>query len=193
MCSIHTTATPVSRRSRIVATNASTSASVRPPAISSRSNSRGSVASARASSRRLRSSSVSAPAGSVGATQHADPLERLDGGRLDDARGGRPPRPPRSERRADEHVLEDGETLERTRDLRGASDAHVAADVCRTTRHVDAVERHRAGVGPQVAGDQVEQRRLAGAVGPDDPDRVTLGDLERQTVDDREAAEPFGQ
>ena len=60
-------------------------------------------------------------------------------------------------------------------------------------RHVDAVERHRAGVGPQVAGDQVEQRRLAGTVGPDDPDRVTLGDLERQTVDDREAAEPFGQ
>ena len=54
----------------------------------------------------------------VGAAQHAEPVERLDGGRLDDARGRRPPRPPRSERRADEHVLEDGETLERTRDLR---------------------------------------------------------------------------
>ena len=51
----------------------------------------------------------------------------------------------------------------------------------------------RARVGPQVTGDQVEQRCLAGAVGPDDPDRVTLGDLERETVDDGQAAEPLGQ
>ena len=65
--------------------------------------------------------------------------------------------------------------------------------MCGAARDVDSVESHRAGVGPEVTGDQVEQRGLPGTVRPDDPDGVTLGDLERQAVDDREAAEPFGQ
>ena len=129
----------------------------------------------------------------VGTAEHADSFEGPDGGRLDGARGRRAPRPPRSERRAHQRVLEHGEALERTRDLGGAPDAHVTPDVGRTARHVDTVERHRAGVGAQVAGDEVEQRGLAGTVRSDDPDGVTLGDLERQPIDDREAAEPLGQ
>src|SRR5881296_921056 len=62
MCSIHRMATPRSRMSPTTRTSAWTSGSLRPPAISSNSSTRGPVASARASSRRLRSSSVSAPA-----------------------------------------------------------------------------------------------------------------------------------
>ena len=61
-CSIQTTASPSARILRTMATRASTSGSVRPPATSSSSNSFGPVASALAISSRLRWSNVSCPA-----------------------------------------------------------------------------------------------------------------------------------
>ena len=43
---------------------------------------------------------------------------------------------------------------------------------------VDAVERDAAAVGADGAGDQVEQRGLAGAVRADDAERLALRDVE---------------
>src|SRR5581483_5853836 len=50
-----------------------------------------------------------------------------------------------------------------------------------------------AGGRREVAGDQVEQRRLAGAVGPDDAGDRALGDREGDLADRRQAAEVLGQ
>ena len=41
---------------------------------------------------------------------------------------------------------------------------------------VAAVEADLAGIGREAAGDQVEQRRLAGAVRPDDAERLARRD-----------------
>ena len=46
--------------------------------------------------------------------------------------------------------------------------------------------------GGSVAGDQVEQRRLAGAVRPDDAERLALGQLEGHRVGDLQSAEALG-
>ena len=47
-------------------------------------------------------------------------------------------------------------------------------------------------VGGEDARDHVEQRRLAGAVRPDDAADLALGDVERHLVDGDEAAEALG-
>ena len=58
---------------------------------------------------------------------------------------------------------------------------------------VVAVEHDRAVVGGQEAGDEVEQRRLAGAVGPDEPeDLARVRASKRDVVDGGDAAEALG-
>ena len=47
---------------------------------------------------------------------------------------------------------------------------------------------HRAGVGVLDAGEQPQQRRLALAVAPDDPDAVALGEPERHVAQHRARA-----
>ena len=54
---------------------------------------------------------------------------------------------------------------------------------------VAAVEPDRAGVGPVEPGDEIEQRRLAGAVRADDADELALGDVEIDAIDGGQAAE----
>ena len=49
-------------------------------------------------------------------------------------------------------------------------------------------EPHRPGVGRQRAGQHAEQRRLAGAVGADQPDPRAAGDAGREIVDHGEVA-----
>ena len=184
MCSIQMMEMPSLWRSLMVAMRASTSPSVSPPAISSRSRTLGSPASARASSSRLRSSSGSVPAcwlalaesrvsSSVSyaalvarAFRHVPPV------------GG-----------ADEHVLEHAHVRERLRDLERTADALAAAILPRDTGDVLAVETDPTLVGPIHAGDQVEQRGLAGAVRPDDAQCFSVVQLHAQVVDDLHAAE----
>ena len=48
------------------------------------------------------------------------------------------------------------------------------------------VDRDRARVGLDDAGEQLEQRRLARAVAPDDADGLPVRDLERDAVERRE-------
>ena len=61
---------------------------------------------------------------------------------------------------------------ERLRDLVGAADAERGSAGAAERGDVAAVELDAAGVGAHVAADQVEQRRLARAVGPEDAQRL---------------------
>jgi hypothetical protein len=59
--------------------------------------------------------------------------------------------------------------------------------------HVDAVEQDLAGVRLQRAGDQVEERALAGAVGADHRGERAVSEVERDIVRRLDAAECFGK
>jgi hypothetical protein len=61
---------------------------------------------------------------------------------------------------------------------------------CRlATRDVATVELDLARVRPEQPGDDVEQRRLAGAVGTDQPRDVTDLDVDRHVAERLQAAE----
>src|SRR5207248_3105052 len=66
------------------------------------------------------------------------------------------------------HVLEYGEPGIDVDALEGAGDAQAHDLLRRQADQVAALERHGALVGPQMAGDEIEERRLAGAIGTDD-------------------------
>ena len=83
----------------------------------------------------------------------------------------------RDERRL--HVLEHGEPREDVGALERAADAEPADVVRRQAGDVAPVQDDGAGVGAQVAGDQVEERRLARAVGADDRRDLAAGHAER--------------
>ena len=53
-------------------------------------------------------------------------------------------------------------------------------------------EPHRAGVGLDLAGEQLEQRRLAGTVGADDRGDAPRRELERERIVGDQGAEPLG-
>src|SRR5499425_2443748 len=76
------------------------------------------------------------------------------------------------------HVLEDSHAAPQLRELKCACDAHAGVDVWRTAAHLLAAHQHAAGVRVEVAGQHVDQRGLAGAIGADEPDEVALGDRE---------------
>jgi len=81
-----------------------------------------------------------------------------------------------------QEIFEHREILERTRYLKRAPDAGDATGAGRRARDVLAVEMHGAGIGPQHAGDEIEQRRLAGAVWSDDAKRFAARDFKRDAV-----------
>ena len=104
---------------------------------------------------------------------------------------GLPHLPPASVR-ADEHVLEHGHRPEELDVLERAryALAHDLVRGCLEDRR--AVEQHLAGVRPVEARDDVEGRRLAGAVRPDEARDVSLLDLERHAVERDDSAEAQG-
>ncbi len=90
---------------------------------------------------------------------------------------------------SDEHVLEDGEPCERLRQLERPDHAPAGDPERRDPDEGPAVEVPRPVLGSVEPGEQVEQRRLAGAVRSDERrDRAPL-DLEVLDVDGLEAAE----
>ena len=91
--------------------------------------------------------------------------------------------------RADHHVLRHREARERLQDLERAGDAEVAEPIGSQTGHVGSGEAHRPGVRPDEAGDEIEERRLAGAVRPDQADDLPPADLERHVAIRVHAAE----
>ena len=58
---------------------------------------------------------------------------------------------------------------------------------------VAAVEEDPAAVGREQAGDQVEERGLAGAVRADDGVQASAGEVKAQAVDRGQSAEALGQ
>src|SRR5579863_3545010 len=90
-------------------------------------------------------------------------------------------------------IFEYGQFLEDVGALERASDPHAADAVRRRAGDVAAVEPYRAAIRPQMPGDQVEQRRLAGAVGADHGRDLTGIDRQADIADGAEAGEGFAQ
>ena len=94
--------------------------------------------------------------------------------------------------RADEDILEHGHPREELEVLEGARDPQPDHAARPDAPQRSAVEDDVARVEPVEAGDRVEGRRLAGAVGADQADDRPLRDLERDVVqrDDPPEAQP---
>src|SRR5688572_29092762 len=83
----------------------------------------------------------------------------------------------------------DGRAPDQADDLAGPGHARRRPPVGRKVGDVDTTEPHPAGLRPAEPADDVEQRRLARAVGSDDPDDLELADFERDVVQRPDAAE----
>ncbi len=94
--------------------------------------------------------------------------------------------------RADRHVLADRLRGERLDDLEGARHARARREVRGPAGHVAPVEADRAGVGPQEAGHQREQRRLARAVRTDQRGERPRGQRELDVLHRAQPAEGLG-
>jgi hypothetical protein len=86
-------------------------------------------------------------------------------------------------------VIEEALVLERAGDAEGRDDVRGATDQFLPT----VVEPDPAVRRPVNAGDQVEDGRLPGAIGPDEPDDLALLDAEGKIVDGPESAEVLRQ
>ena len=127
------------------------------------------VASARASSSRLRSAATGCPAGHWRLSM--SPVStRISAQRSATSASGRR----RAEGSGDQQIFEHRQLLERLRDLECAPHARQAARHRRRVGHLAADESDAAGIDGNIAGDQIEQRRLARAVRPDNAKRLAF-------------------
>src|SRR6185312_9193994 len=78
-------------------------------------------------------------------------------------------------------------------DLISAREAAMRAAAARQAGDVFAEEPDAAAIRPELAGDEVEQRRLARAVGADDQAALARRDIEVHIGGDTQAAEGFDQ
>jgi hypothetical protein len=78
-------------------------------------------------------------------------------------------------------------------DLVGAGHPEVRALVRQQARRLLPEHPDRAGVGGEIAGDLVEERRLAGAVPPDDQAAFARQDAQRDVVRRRQPAEGLAE
>ena len=94
-----------------------------------------------------------------------------------------------ADQRADDDVVDHGHGLKTLHDLEGTADPALAAFGRRQRGDVFAVEDDRALRRRQHARDQVEQRRLAGAVRADQADDFAAPDRDRDVAVGNQAAE----
>ena len=90
-------------------------------------------------------------------------------------------------------VVERAETAEQRGDLERARDAEEAAAVNGEGGDVAAVEADAAALRRSLAGQERDQRGLAGAVGADNGVKLAARDVERDAVGRHHAAEALGQ
>jgi hypothetical protein len=90
-------------------------------------------------------------------------------------------------------VLEHRELREDIGALEGAAHAEPTEIVGGDARHLALVEAHAARVGAEVAGDEIEQRGLARAVGTDDGADRSTGHVEADAPHGEEAVEALAQ
>ena len=93
---------------------------------------------------------------------------------------------------AEHEVVEHAHALEERDVLEGARNPALGNAARRQVGDVLALERDAPAVGPVEAADHVEQRRLAGAVGPDDREDLAPADLEAHVIDGHHPAEMLG-
>ena len=181
--SISSTPAPCSSRTeRTTAANSGTSASGGPAAGSSSRTKRGSVASARATpSRRSSPCASERPARRRSAASPSAVEQR--GGTL---RGA--PRARADTERSDLDVLAHRERAERVAVLKRPGETVPAAPVRRPARDLALAELDRALVGVVEAAEDVDERRLAGAVRPDQADDLATPQLEGDAA---ECLDPF--
>ena len=95
--------------------------------------------------------------------------------------------------RGDGDVFQDGQLAEGAGDLEGPGDAPVAHGIRGEAPDFPVLEANRAGRRHERAGHAVEARRLARAIGADEPEDLPLLHGEGDSVEGGEAAEPLGQ
>src|SRR5215468_1397916 len=131
--------------------------------------------------------------GGVAISRQADHGERALGCRLGFGAAVAALRPALAVETRQHHVLDQGEPLERARDLEGAADAAVDDAVRGETGDLAAFEYNRSRRGRKGARQHVEDGALARAVGADQAEDLALIDLEGDVADGRETAETLVQ
>ncbi len=94
---------------------------------------------------------------------------------------------------ADDEVVDDRRLVEQARRLKGAADPELRHPVGPEARHVPALKHDAPGSRTVKAADQVEEGRLAGAVGTDDGVDLALLEGGGDLLDGRQPAEPLGE
>src|SRR5262249_6899175 len=84
-------------------------------------------------------------------------------------------------------------TAEELSQLKGPCDPHGGVNMRRLAAHAPATQNDLATVRLQVAGEHVDERRLARAVGADEPDQISLGDGELDRIAGEDAAEALAE
>src|ERR1700678_4135598 len=93
----------------------------------------------------------------------------------------------------DHQILDDRHASKRARDLEAARDPAPCAHVRRQPRDVLSTEDDSRGLGAEGAGNAVDQRGLAGAVGTDQAEAFARLDIDADIVERGETAEALGQ
>ena len=86
-------------------------------------------------------------------------------------------------------ILEDGERRKQVGDLERPGEARRDYSVRRSAGDVDAGEKDAATIGNEQPGNQVEERRLAGAVRADQRVQRAVGDRQARILERVDAAE----
>src|SRR6266849_1933914 len=197
LCSTSTTDCPSFATWRMTAATDWTSAAFIPAVGSSSSRRRGDEASARAISTRRWSPYERLETRSRARSQ-ADPGEQLQGGlagaNLVGARRGKEEHAaqrvlPPDQVRADQHVLQRRQAREEPDVLVGAGDAEGGDAVGRQPVDPLASQYDASARRAEQAGDDVEQRGLAGPVGPDQAVHLARGNLDGGSVERAHPAE----
>jgi hypothetical protein len=89
--------------------------------------------------------------------------------------------------------IEHSHAAEKLRQLKRSRDAHRGVEVRRVSAHPLPANPELSAVRGEVAGQQVDERRLAGAIRADQPDQITLGDDEIHGIVRHDAAEPLDE
>src|SRR5207253_755217 len=92
-----------------------------------------------------------------------------------------------------EHVLDDRQRAERADHLEGARDPELGAAEGGEPGDVGAVEADAAGIRRGGPGDEIEERRLAGAVRPEEAEELALLDVEIHAAHGLDPAEALLQ
>jgi hypothetical protein len=129
----------------------------------------------------------------LGAVAQPDALQRLVGVLVEIAAGGqdRPgiPAPLVEPQQRQHHVVDEPLARKQRQNLIGARQAEVYAPLGRHPPQLPAEQPDRTGIGGEIAGDQVEQRGLAGAVRTDDQAPLARHDRKRHVPGGGQAAE----